>query len=74
MYFQPWWLSRGKRSLTTTGLGGLRKLLSMLSYLRIRLISATYSEPSRNATPLGLFSPSPMVSTSGLPPSRGTMA
>ena len=29
----------------------------MLSNLRTRLISATYSAPLRNATPLGLFNP-----------------
>ncbi|WP_294872469.1 hypothetical protein [Sulfuricurvum sp. RIFCSPLOWO2_12_FULL_43_24] len=47
--------------MTTTGLGGLARRLSMASKRMIRLISATYSAPFRKATPFGLLSPLAMT-------------
>src|SRR3990170_110474 len=76
MNFQPLWVSRGKPSLTTTGGPGSARRDSMRSNRRIRLISATYSAPSRNATPFGLLSPFATTITSVAPrsPSRLTTA
>ena len=54
MNFQPWWVSVGSLSVTTTGLGGSARCCSMSGYFRIRLTADTYSAPSRKATPTGI--------------------
>ena len=47
----------GRLSRTTTGAGGESRCRSMSSYRRILLVVATYSEPLRKATPLGISRP-----------------
>ena len=70
MNFHPWCRSLGSLSVTTTGAPAFSSFDSMLSKRMMRLISATYSAPSRNATPLGMFrSPLMIVITRSALPS-----
>src|SRR5690606_23602445 len=57
MYFHPCQVRSGNLSFTTTAEGGLSSCVSMSDNFNMRLISATYSAPSLNATPFGEFSP-----------------
>ena len=70
-YFQPWCASPGKSSRTTAGSIGRVSAVtpSTPSRRRTREISATYSDPSRYATPFGVSRSSAITFTSSARPS-----
>ncbi|MCY1303481.1 hypothetical protein D9M69_555530 [compost metagenome] len=74
MNFQPWCVSVGKRSLTTTGSGGLSRRASILSKRTILDTDEAYRLPSRRATPAGMRRLLVMVRTRGLAPSASVTA
>ncbi len=65
MNFAPCALSFGNRSLTSSGRGGVFRLLSMAGNRTMRLCDDTYRSPLRQATPIGAFRPAAM--RTGLP-------